>query len=285
MRVFIKRNLTLFFRDRIAVLFSLLAIFIIIGLYLVFLGNVWLDDSMKALEQPEILMNSWLVAGLLAVASVTTTLGAFSVMIDDKVKKINKDFNSSPIKQSRITGGYMVSAFLIGVIMSLVMAVLAQIYMAINSGLWFSFAAWIRIVLLILLSNMTNTAIINFVVSFFHSHSAYSTASTIIGTLIGFLTGIYLPIGSLPESVQTIIRIFPVSHGASLFRQVLMEEPMATSFEGVPVEYLNDFKEYMGVTFRFGSYEVAPWVSVLVLVGTAVVFYGLSLLSRSGKRT
>ena len=92
MRTFMKRNLKLFFRDRSAVFFSLLAIFIIIGLYAVFLGDVWLTDSMKDIEHADVLMNSWLVSGLLAVASITTTMGAFGVMIDDKVKKINKDF-------------------------------------------------------------------------------------------------------------------------------------------------------------------------------------------------
>jgi multidrug/hemolysin transport system permease protein len=283
MKTFIKRNLMLFFRDRSTVFFSLLAIFIIIVLYAVFLGNVWLTDSMKNIEHTNALMNSWLVAGLLAVASLTTTLGASSVMIDDKVKKINKDFNSSPIKKSCITGGYIVSAFLIGVIMSLATVVAAQIYIKCTGGDWFSPVVCIKVVLLVLLTTMMNTSIVCFIVSFFKSHSAFSTASTIIGTLIGFLTGIYLPIGALPASVQTVIKIFPVSHAASLFRQVLMEAPIHTSFNGIPISYLDNFKEYMGVTLSFGGYVVTPIVSILILIITAIVFYGLSLLNMSRK--
>ena len=283
MRVFMKRNLKLFFRDRNAVLFSLLAIFIIIALYAVFLGDVWLTDSMKDINGANVLMNNWLVAGLLAVASVTTTLGAFGVMIDDKVKKINKDFNSSPIKRSNVTGGYIGSAFFIGVIMSLVTVVVAEIYIICRGGDLFTLDACVKVILLVLLASMTNTSIVYYVVSFFKSHSAFSTASTIIGTLIGFLTGIYLPIGALPGSVQTVIKVFPVSHAASLLRQVLMEAPMQTSFEGIPGQYLDEFKEYIGVTFHFGSYLVTPWVSILILIGTAIVFYCLSLLNMSGK--
>ena len=230
-----------------------------------------------------VLMNTWLVAGLLAVSSVTTTLGAFGVMIDDKVKKINKDFNSSPIKRSSVTGGYIGSAFSIGVIMSFVTVVVAEIYIVLNGGDWLSFTACMKVFLLVLLATITNTSMVYFIVSFFKSHSAFSTASTIIGTLIGFLTGIYLPIGALPEAVQTVIKVFPVSHAASLFRQVLMEASMQTSFEGIPDQYLDEFKEYMGVTFHFGSYVVTPWVSILVLIGTAVVFYSLSLLNMSRK--
>ena len=284
MRVFIKRNLKLFFRDKNAVLFSLLAIFIIIALYAVFLGDVWLDDSMKNINGADALMNNWLVAGLLAVASVTTTLGAFGVMIDDKVKKINKDFNSSPIKSTSITGGYIGSAFLIGVIMSFITVLVAEIYIICRGGDWFTPGACIKVFLLVLFASMTNTSIVCFIVSFFKSHSAFSTASTIIGTLIGFLTGIYLPIGALPKAVQTVIKVFPVSHAASLLRQVLMEAPMRTSFEGIPGQYLDYFKEYMGVTFHFGNYIVTPWASILVIIGTAVLFYSLSLLNMSRKR-
>lgn len=284
MTVLIKRNLKLFFRDKSAVLFSLLAIFIIISLYAVFLGDVWLEDSIKGIKNANALMNTWLVAGLLSVASVTTTLGAFGVMIDDKVKKIDKDFNSAPIKSSQITIGYIGSAFLIGVIMSIITIFASQIYIVLNGGEWISPLALIKVLMLVIFTTMTNTSIVCFIVSFFNSHSAFSTASTIIGTLIGFLTGIYLPIGALPESVQTVIKVFPVSHAASLFRQVLMADAMQTAFAEIPASYLSDFKEYMGVTFSFSSYEVSPWLSILILVFTAAVFYGLSLLNMSKRR-
>lgn len=283
MKILTKRNLMLFFRDRSAVLFSLLAVFIIIALYAVFLGDVWLDDSMKDIKDADTLMNSWLVAGLLAVGSVTTTLGAFGVMIDDKVRKINKDFYSSPIKKSSITGGYIASAFLIGVIMSVITVFAAQIYIVLNGGAWFTPMVYAKVFCLVLFTAMTNTSLVCFIVSFFRSHSAFNTASTIIGTLIGFLTGIYLPIGALPETVQTVIKIFPVSHAASLFRRVLMEDGMSKVFDGVSADYLDGFKEYMGVTFRFGGYEVTPSVSILILAGTAVVFYCLSILNMSKK--
>jgi multidrug/hemolysin transport system permease protein len=284
MSVLIKRNLKLFFRDKSAVLFSLLALFIIIALYAVFLGDVWLNDSMKDIKNADVLMSTWLVSGLLAVASVTTTMGAFGVMIDDKVRKIDKDFYSAPIKRSRITVGYIGSAFLIGVIMSLITVFASDIYIVLSGGEWITPLALIKVLLLVIFTTMTNTSIVCFIVSFFKSHSAFSTASTIIGTLIGFLTGIYLPIGALPESVQTVIKLFPVSHAASLFRQVLMEDAMRSTFAEIPTNKLNEFKEYMGVTFQFGSSAVSPWISILILAATAVIFYGLSLLNMSGRK-
>jgi multidrug/hemolysin transport system permease protein len=284
MSTIIIRNLKIYFRDRSTVLFSLLAVFIIIALYAVFLGNVWLSGSMKSLKNAGSLMNLWLVAGLLAVASVTTTMGAFGVMIDDKVNKIDKDFNSSPLKSYSLTGGYIGSAFLIGVIMTLITVFVSEIYIVLNGGQWFSALTLFKIFLLVLFTSMTNTSIVCFIVSFLGSQSAFSTASTIIGTLIGFLTGIYLPIGALPESVQTVIKLFPVSYSASLFRQVLMDNAIQCSFEGIPANYISEFKAYMGVTYSFASTEVSVWVSLIILVITAAIFYSLSLLNMSIKR-
>jgi len=120
-------------------------------------------------------------------------------------------------------------------------------------------------------------------VSFFKSQNAFSTASTLIGTIIGFITGIYLPIGMFPEVMQFIIKVFPISHSAALFRQVIMEPTLNTSFANIPVEYLDEFKETMGITFSFGEYIVTPMTSILVMVLTIVIFYGLAILSLSRK--
>lgn len=284
MSILMKRNLKLFFRDRSAVFSSLMAAIIIIGLYVVFLGGVWLPDSMGNIPEAKLLMNSWLLAGLLAVASVTTTMGAFGIMIEDKSEKIDKDLYASPIKRKAITGGYLLSAFLIGVMMSLVTVFVGEIYIILEGGRWLTFSAFLKAVSLVFLAAITNTSVVCFIVSFFKSHNAFGTVSGILSTLIGFLTGIYLPIGALPAPVQTVIKAFPASYAASMFRQVLMDAPMQSAFDGTRTAYLNAFKEYMGITFRWGGYEVTPLVSILILAGTAAVFYSLALLNMSGKK-
>jgi multidrug/hemolysin transport system permease protein len=131
---------------------------------------------------------------------------------------------------------------------------------------------------------LCNTSLILFVVSFFKSTNAFATASTVIGTMIGFLTGIYLPVGQLPNAVQWVVKVFPVSHAAAMLRQVMMAVPMAQTFAGVPAEASSQFSEMMGVTFKFGNTSVSDPVSVLILVCSAVLFFALSVLSLSRKK-
>ena len=279
---FAKRNLLIFFKDRTSVFFSLLAVFIIIGLYALFLGDVW-TNSLN-IDGARFLMDSWITAGLMAVVSVTTTMGAFGIMVEDKTKKIIKDFVSSPLKRTSIAGGYIISAYLIGIIMSLVTLVLAEIYVLANGGALLSFLAFVKVFGVLLLSTFTNTSIMLFIVLLFSSNNAFSTASTIIGTIIGFLTGIYLPIGQLPEAVQWVVKLFPPSHSAALFRQVMMEDPIAASFAGAPEEAVMQFKELMGVVYKIGDKEVSVMISIVILAVTGIVFFLLSLLKLSQKK-
>lgn len=281
---FAKRNLLIFFRDKAAVFFSLLAVFLIIGLYALFLGDVWVN-SFTGMSGVRYLMDSWIMAGLLAVTSVTTTMGAFGIMVEDKTKKIIKDFTSSPLKRSRIAGGYILSSYLIGCIMSFITLVLAEIYVVMNGGELLEPAALVKVAGLILLSTLSNTSLVLFMVSFFNSANAFSTASTILGTLIGFLTGIYLPIGQLPEAVQWMIKAFPVSHSAVLLRQVMMAEPLSATFAGAPDSAVQEFEELMGVTYKFGDTTVTPLMSIAVLIVTTAVFYGLSIWNLSRKKS
>lgn len=279
---FTKRNLMVFFRDKSSVFFSLLAVFIIIALYALFLGDVWVSNFQNV-PGARYLMNSWIMAGLLAVTSLTTTMGALGTMVEDKTKKIIKDFQSSPLTKGAVAGGYISGSYLIGVIMTLVALVLMELYIVSSGGQLLSVVALLKVLGLILLSTLTSTSMAFFLVSFFKSQSAFGTASTVIGTMIGFLTGIYLPIGMLPEAVQVVIKVFPVSHAALLLRQVMLEAPLAEAFAGAPSEVVNGFRETMGVSMRFGGQEISTVASVLILIGTAALFYGLSVWRISKK--
>lgn len=282
MRYFIIRNLKIFFRDKSAVFFSLLAVFIIIGLYVLFLGDM-VANSVPNIENPRYLMDSWIMAGLLAVISITTTMGAFEIMVNDKSKNISKDFYCAPLKRSAIAGGYLMSAYIIGIIMSLTALIIVEAYILLGGGELLPFGSILITVLLILLSVISSSSLVFFIVSFFRSQNAFATASTIIGTLIGFLTGIYIPISALPGAVQFVIKVFPVSHSAVLFRQVFMEIPLEQAFAGAAGETVLSFKEGLGVIFTFGEHVISPVASIVYLLFSAALFFGLAVLNLSKK--
>ncbi|MFA5290006.1 MAG: ABC transporter permease [Candidatus Izemoplasmatales bacterium] len=277
----IKRNLRLFFRDKASVFFSMLGVIIIIGLYVLFLGNMissMVDHLPGMADSARFLMDSWIMGGVVAVASITTCMGAFGIMVDDRANHIIKDFMVAPVKRWQLVLSYIASSVIIGIIMSIFTFLLAEVYIIIYGGSFVSFTALIKILGLIILSVSASSALVFFITTFVRSQNAFGTASTILGTVIGFLTGIYIPIGSLPNAVQIAIKFFPVSHAAVLMRQIMMNE--AVTLNHLPMEV----KEALGVHFIAFDDVMPNWSHILVLIGTLLVFYSLALWAVSRKK-
>lgn len=280
----IRRNVLVFLRDRTSVFFSLLAILIIFALYILFLGENYQSGLLEGLNGAQYLMDAWLVGGILAAASITTTMGAFSIMVEDKSKQIFKDFSSSPIRTSKLTAGYLLGAFIVGLFMTLLALFVGEIFIVFNGGEWLNLLDTVKVIGLIILSVITNTAFVYFPVSFMQSENAFGTMSSVIGTLTGFLAGIYLPIGILPPAIQTVVKLFPVSHSASLLRQTITRDALNKVFQGAPPEAREGFEQFMGVRFEWNGTEISPWLSFLYLSVMAIVFYLLSIWSFKRKK-
>ena len=226
------RNLTLFFKDRTAVLLSFLAEFIVVGLYILFIRKNMIE-SFSQVENIEILMDVWMSAGILGITSVTTTMGAYGIMVDDKTKRINKDFATSPIRRFSLLGGYMSGAVVIGLFMSVFLFLVSAVYILHKYQVQLGDGQGVKIFMLLGLVTISNSSMVLFIVSFLKSSNALASCCTILGALIGFLTGIYLPMGNLPDGVQWLVKCFPVSQGVVLLLQILMEPLIKDVFGNV----------------------------------------------------
>lgn len=277
MKIMVKRNLKIYFQDKAAVFFSMLSVIIIFALYIFFIGDS-ISSGLKFLPHPNRLMRAWMLAGMLASASITTSLGAYGVMISDRENKTIKDFYSSPVSRRQIAGGYIITGFIISIIMSIFTLIFGEIYMGMIGGAVLDMDILLKLFGVIVLSAFASSAIASFIISFLKTNSAYSAASTIVGTLIGFLVGAYIPIGNLPENVQWLVKYFPCAHSSILYRQLLMKDSIKENFANQPTAILKETKEILGVIFVYNGHTASAWMSVVVLLITGVVFYLLAVL-------
>lgn len=277
MLAFTKRNMLLYFRDKTAVFFSLLAVIILISLYVLFLGDM-ISSNLPDFPARKGLLMSWFIAGVLAITSMTTTLGSFGNLVEDRANKVYMDFYSSPISRGKLVGGYIVSAFLIGFMMCLFTYITSGIFLFMTGEVLLSFDKIIAVTGVIILSVLASSSMVLLLVTFFETSNAFAAASTIIGTLLGFLAGIYIPIGSLPDYIQIVVKLFPVSHAAALFRQLLMEPFLIEAFSNAPTGIKETFQLDMGVFYEINGEKVYTLFSVLYLIGTTIFFFLLSLL-------
>jgi len=205
-------------------------------------------------------------------------------MVEDRAKKISRDFSAAPVRRSQLAAGYILSSFVVGMVMTVAALVIAEVYIFTDGGKLLGWITLLKVIGIMLLSVLANSSVLFFLVSFFRTSNAFANASTILGTLIGFVAGIYIQTGALPVAVQTFIKLFPVSHVGALLRQVMMKEPMALSFANAPVQVADSFKETMGVIFYMGDKQLSPIIHILIIACTGIIFYILAIFRISMKK-
>jgi multidrug/hemolysin transport system permease protein len=107
------------------------------------------------------------------------------------------------------------------------------------------------------------------------TQGAWSGIGTVVGTLVGFLGGIYLPIGSLAENIGTILKCTPVIYGAKMFRSVMTEEICRVIFDGTPKTLQAEYLDAMGVRMDFLGVSVSDASCVMILLVSGIVFMAL----------
>jgi multidrug/hemolysin transport system permease protein len=276
-----KRNLLLFFRNKAEVFFSFLSVIIILGLYVLFLSDLQvkgIKDTVGDIEGVKALVNSWVMAGLIAVSTVTLALGALGRIVTDRENKSINDFLVAPIKRTNVFMSYILSTLTITFIISTVLFVIAELYILSSGGTLLSFIQIIEFMAIIILCVLSSSLLMLFVVSFMKNIQAFSVVSTIIGTLIGFVTGAYIPVGILPEGVQLVSNVLPVSQGAALFRQILLAEPLKQVFTNAPKEALSSYRQMQGVDLSINGHILSSQFMILFILGSIVVFMILNIL-------
>lgn len=279
------RNLKVFFRDKGAVLMSMFAVFVVIGLYALFLGDQLVSDfSMTDEDTARAIVNSWVIAGIIGVSTMTSSLGALGVMVEDRAQGIERDFLTSPLRRSAIAGAYAISTYCVGCILSLVTFLLGEAYIVMTGGEALTASQSMQMIGGILLAAASSGSIVFFIASFLRTSSSYSAVSLVIGVAIGFITGCYIPIGAISDEVAMAVKLFPVSHSTSYFRMIMTDKPLADALAGAPAGMLEDMQEALGVYYVIGDEKTTMMSAIVVMIITAVVFFGLTCLHFGTKK-
>ncbi len=281
-----KRNVLCFFRDRAAVLFSFLTALIVVLLYLLFLRNVLISSmssegwTILSGEQLPSLVDSWVMAGIIGIVSVTSCAGSLQCMVDDKVSGKDMCFRIAPIKPSELAAGYVLSAFLAGFIVSAATLAFALAYLC-ATGCELGIPDIFASILLLVPSALSSSIILFALASLLKSQSAYTGFSIIMSTLIGLLYGLYLPMVAFPKVVYAMANLIPATHMAALFRQHLCSGPMDDVFGPGGA---SEFREEMGVDLSVAGYEFTETTSILYVLAVTALFFAISVLIMRKRR-
>ncbi len=272
-----RRHLRLFFRDRMAVFFSLLSPLIMLVLYSFFLANVQVEDLTDAFPQAssddiDRFITSWVYAGIVMISTFTTGLAALTIFVEDRASDRFKDFAVSPISKGQLIAGYLLSSFLIALTMTTIVFAASQAYIVATGGELLSGENLAKAYGYVVLLCAAYAALSSFFVTFIKSSSAFTSLSVIVGTMIGFLAGIYIQPGSLSSGVVNVMNVLPFSQGAALVREPFTADSLATLAQNDSA-VSTALREHYGIGSLFvGSSTLSTSAMVTIFAAILVVF-------------
>lgn len=278
-RLIIKRNIIRTFRNRGAVLIVALMSLLPAAMLLI-LGNMWMIPMLSSIVgETEIawtILRSNILAITLSVAVFTAPVSILGLVSEDFEKKTIHNFLTAPIKRSNISFGYIISGVLFGFIISVFILVLGQIFLLIAGDGFLGIVTVIKLLLYSLLVLTSLSTIFFYIMSGIKNVQTSGAITGMIGGFAPILGGVYIQLSLFPPLVGTILNFLPFSHTLSIFkRQVML--PLVDKYE-----LTNQIKETLfdstTVNLRMFGEVINPFISIAVIVGSMIIFGGLSVL-------
>ncbi|MEE1006914.1 MAG: ABC transporter permease [Acutalibacteraceae bacterium] len=282
-KMLLKRNIKLFFKDKAMFFTSLITPVILLVLYATFLSNVYTDvfhDSLAgAIEVSESLIRGCvggqLVSSILAVSCVTVAFCSNMLMVQDKVTGASKDFKISPVKPSALAVSYYIATLASTLIICFAATGICLLYIAAVG--WYMSALDVILlfadVILLVLFGTALSSIINF---FLSTQGQISAVGTIVSSAYGFICGAYMPISQFGTGLQRVLSFLPGTYGTSLVRNHALRgvfEEMESI--GFPSEVIEAIRDSVDCNLYFFGNKVDLPVMYLILGGSVIALVGI----------
>ncbi|MEE1160759.1 MAG: ABC transporter permease [Acutalibacteraceae bacterium] len=293
-KMLIKRNIKLFFKDKAMFFTSLITPVILLVLYATFLSDVYTDafhaSLAGAIEVSESLISGCvggqLISSILAVSCVTVAFCSNMLMVQDKATGAARDFKTSPVKSSALAVSYYFATLASTLIICFVATGICLLYIA--SVGWYMSALDVILlfadVILLVLFGTALSSIVNF---FLSTQGQISAVGTIVSSGYGFICGAYMPISQFGTGLQRVISFLPGTYGTSIIRNCTMRgvfEEMKNL--GFPSEVVEKIRDSVDCNLYFFGNKVELPVMYLILGGSVVLLIGIYIAMNviKGKR-
>lgn len=295
-----KRNLLIYFKDVLAILFSLMTSMIVFVLYLLFLKGTFVDaltGTMKGLENIvnssdiDMFVNGLLLSGILGSAMITVPYSCLQTIVKDKEAGVDSDICSTPLKRWKIILSYFTSASLSSFIMTSVILSAGLIILTCMGDTHLTAANVLASYGIVLLGCVSSTALFMAIVLLFRSSSTCTAFFGILTAASGFVIGAYIPLSQFSDGVQSFCNVFPASHITSLIRKILLTgvaDSMNNSINGLDngafVSAVKDTFSFnanaFGTTFSGTSSVIYIAAIALVCIAAMTVLYNKTYMRK-----
>lgn len=280
MRVLIYRHLKLFLKNPFNILLSFLSSLVIISLYFLFIRDFTIQavsDYGFVSSYNELFVDRLMTSGLLIVVGATSVLSIVFIFVKDYCSGIIKDFMVSPVSYIKIIYSYFFASFIVSMVITLLVYLGIQVFFGVVYEDVNSFSTTIFSVFILFLSNIISSLLMLIVGLFIRSFTSFSTFETLYGVVIGFFTGVYIPIGYYPTLIKNIFFYFPLCQTTSLLRNIQTSVIVDKILDSYPKSQHDILYNTFGVHLTFCDVAISL-KDQLVIVIVAIILLNFIVL-------
>ncbi len=278
----VQRNIKIYFSNIPGVIMSCFGALISFFIYVGFLQKN-LESSWPQIANAKQMLDLWMIAGIVAIAGITTSFQALGQLVKDRETRTADDMRLTDLSLSKQNLAYVLSSSIVSFLMQIITFVVMDIYFTavhkINISLKNSLLALIFMVLGAIGATLLNEIIVLFI----HSSTTFSRLSAVIGAIAGFAVATYLPYGTLSSTAQTLVKLVPSSYEASALRSLFLSK---ISEGKMPASVRSTMVNYLGVHFKINGYQLTRLDTAYVMVGMILLLSIVIVISsvEVGKR-
>lgn len=280
----IKRNCLLFLRSKSTVFFSLFSSLILIVLYFLFIAKLYSQGFNEAAglnltsNQLNFAIYSQMIMGVLVINSVSLSIGMFTIMASDFEKRKTDALMLTKLKPYELMVSYLVSALIVSFLINFVMLVISFIIIGIATSYWISFLTFCEIVGALIITTIVSCSVMLLITTLVRSSSAMGVINGILGTILGFLCGIYMPYSNMGSAAKIIGSFLPFTHLTIWLKQIVLNNVFAQL--GLPSELSLSMQDmwFSAGNVGLAGLDVPLWGMILLCGLVACVCLIVSIL-------
>ena len=285
-----KRNILIYFKDVLAIIFSLMTSMIVFVLYLLFLKGTFVDaltSTMNGLENfvnsgdIDMFVNGILLSGIMGSTLITVPYTCLQTIVKDKETGVDSDICSTPLKRWKIILSYFTSACICAFIMTGLILTIGLVVLGSMGDMHMGALEIAQAYGIVLLGSVSSTALFMVVVLLFKNSSTCTAFFGILSAASGFVIGAYIPLSQFSESVQSFCNLFPASHITAMIRNVLLTgiaDKINADIDGVDGgAFISAIKDTF--TFNASSFGIDFHLSTSVLYVAAIALICIAAMT------
>lgn len=249
-----KRGLKAFVRNKTGLIFSLIFPFFFVYVF----GAIFKNDY---IENPI----AFMLSGVIITTVFESSLNLASTTVDDMVSGFMKEVLVSPAKRVAVATGQLLSAATVSTVQGILV-------LAIGLFLGIEFTTWttpIYVLIAMICVGLVFSGVGLFLATVVKSGQTFQIVKTAITMPLTFISGAYIPLSMLPNTLKYVAYFNPMTYATAFFRMIVLEKTNLS-----PVELAQE-----GLAIDINGFIVTPFMSLAIILTIGLIFLTLSTLS------